>query len=336
MRLLPWLVLMLVSLRFGSLPAAAGEPKEIRVGILGLDAHGLPFTEIVNAPTKTGELAGVRVVAAWPGGSADVPTSQQILRNSIEPVRKLGVEILDSVDAVLRKSDAVMILSIDGRSHLAQAQATIAARKPFFIDKPVAASLTDTIRIFELARQARVPCFSSSSLRYSQGFYGMRNNKAVGEVLGCDAYGPNSPLEPSHPDLFYYGIHGSELLFTIMGPGCVSVSRTRADDADFVVGVWAGGRVGTLRGIRQGATGFGATVFGTKGVVPAGQFEGYAPLLVEIARFFKTGKPPIQMEQTLEIYAFMEAADESKRQDGRPVTLESVLAKAREAATQKK
>jgi predicted dehydrogenase len=327
---------MLLGPLFSTLPAPADEPKELRVGIIGLDAHGLPFTEILNGPKKTGELAGLRVVAAYPGGSADVPASQEILRKSVEPVRKLGVEILDSVDAVLGRSDAVLILSIDGRAHLEQARATIAAGKPFFIDKPVAASLVDAIRIFELARQAGVPCFSSSSLRFSQGFYGMRDNKAVGEVLGCDAYGPNTLLEPSHPDLFYYGIHGSELLFTIMGPGCVSVSRTRADNADFVVGVWTGGRVGTLRGIRQGATGFGATVFGTKGIVPAGKFEGYAPLLVEITRFFKTGKPPVQAEQTLEIYAFMEAADESKRQGGRPVTLESVLGKARAAAVRTK
>jgi predicted dehydrogenase len=336
MRFLFKLALVFLGLLFGMRPASAEGPKEIRVGIIGLDAHGLPFTEILNGPKNTGELAGLRVVAAWPGGSADVPTSQQILRDSVEPVRKLGVEILDSVDAVLRKSDAVMILSIDGRPHLEQARATIAAGKPFFIDKPVAASLVDAIHIFELARQAGVPCFSSSSLRYSQGFYGMRDNRAVGEVLGCDAYGPNSPLEPSHPDLFYYGIHGSELLFTIMGPGCVSVSRTRADNADFVVGVWTAGRVGTLRGIRQGATGFGATVFGTKGVVAAGKFDGYGPLLVEIARFFKTRKPPVQVEQTLEIYAFMEAADESKRQGGHPVTLESVLAKAREVAASRK
>ena len=268
----PALVLLLAC---GDLPASAEEPsKEIRLGILGLDAHGLPFTQIVNDPKKTGDLLGVRVVAAWPGGSPDVPTSQEILGRSVEPVRKLGVEILDSVDAVLRKSDAVLILSIDGRTHLELARATIAARKPFFIDKPVAASLADTIRIFEMARQAGVPCFASSSLRYSQGFYGMRDNKAVGKVLGCDAYGPNSPLEPSHPDLFYYGIHGSELLFTIMGPGCVSVSRTRADDADFVVGVWNDGRVGTLRGIRQGAGGFGATVFGDQGRSAGRQVRG--------------------------------------------------------------
>ena len=41
---------------------------------------------------------------------------------------------------------------------------------------------------------------------------------------------------------------------------------------------------------------------------------GYEPLLVEICKFFRTGKPPVTAEETLEIFAFMEAADESKRQ----------------------
>jgi hypothetical protein len=117
------------------------------------------------------------------------------------------------------------------------------------------------------------------------------------------------------------------MLFTIMGPGCASVSRTRTDNADFVVGRWKDGRVGTFRGIRAGATGFGAVVFGAKGIAPAGKFEGYAPLLVEIARFFKTGRPPVDVQQTLEIYAFMEAADESKRQGGCPVRIADVMKK---------
>ncbi len=313
--------------------APAEEPRpELRVGILGLDAHGLPFTQLLNGPDKPAELAGARVVAAWPGGSPDIEISRTLLAKSVEPVRALGVEIVDSIDDVLAQSDAVMILGIDGRSHLEQARRVIAAGKPFFIDKPVAASLADTVRVYRLAEQANVPCFSSSSLRYSPGILGMRNDPAVGEVRGCDAYGPNTPLEPTHPDLFYYGIHGTEMLFTIMGTGCVSVTRVRTEGTDIVVGVWDDGRVGTFRGIREGARGFGATVFGTKAIAPAGPFVGYPPLLVEIVRFFQTGKAPVTVEETLEIYAFMEAADESKRRGGAPVTLESVLAKARAAA----
>jgi hypothetical protein len=98
------------------------------------------------------------------------------------------------------------------------------------------------------------------------------------------------------------------------------------------IGVWKDGRIGTFRGIRDGQRGYGSTVFGTKGIVPGGGFDGYEPLIIEIIRFFKTGKPPVTAEQTLEIFAFMEAADESKRLGGRPITLESVIEKARQSA----
>ena len=138
--------------------------------------------------------------------------------------------------------------------------------------------------------------------------------------------------EEHHPDLFWYGIHGVETLFTIMGPGCESVSRTQTPDGELAVGVWKGGRVGTFRGIRAGKSDYGALVFGSKAIMPSGGYAGYQPLVVEIAKFLQTGKPPVSAEETLEIYAFMEAADESKRQGGAPVKLASVMEKAQAAA----
>ena len=51
-----------------------------------------------------------------------------------------------------------------------------------------------------------------------------------------------------------------------------------------------------------------------------------------ILDFFKTGKVPVQPEETLDIYAFMEAADESKRKGGAPVSVESVMEQARNKA----
>jgi hypothetical protein len=90
--------------------------------------------------------------------------------------------------------------------------------------------------------------------------------------------------------------------------------------------------VGTFRGLRKAPYKYGGTIFGTKGNAPVGDYGGYEPLVVEIVKFFKTGQPPVSAEETIEIYAFMEAADESKRQGDRPVTIESVLAKARAQA----
>jgi len=321
--------LVLAAVAIVSLPAsgAGAPPTPIRVGIIGMDAHALPWTQIINGPKASGELAEMRIVVGYPGGSRDVPMSMEILGKSVEPIRKLGVEIVDSIEKVIAKSDAVMILSIDGRPHLAQARPVFAARKPVFIDKPIAGSLADAITIFRLAKEHQVPCFSSSALRFAMVTPAMRKDPKLGEIRACDTFSP-ATIEPHHPDLFYYGIHGVEPLFTVMGTGCKSVTRVHAEKADLVVGLWEGGRIGTFRGMRECPHTYGATVFGLKGISHVSKFEGYELLLVEIVRFFKTGKAPVSPEETLEIIAFMEAADESKRQGGCPVSLESVMKSA--------
>jgi predicted dehydrogenase len=312
-----------------STTGAAEEGKPLRAGIIGLDtSHVVAFTGLLNNPAARGVLAEVRIVAAYPGGSPDVSASRDRIDGFTATLRdKHKVEIVKSIDDLLSKVDVVFLESVDGRPHLEQARPVIKAHKPLFIDKPVAGSLADAVAIYKLAKEHDVPVFSSSSLRFSPGIQAMRNDPKVGSVQGCAAYGPCS-LEPHHPDLFWYGIHGVETLFTIMGPGCVSVTRVHSKDTDYVTGTWKDGRIGTFRGIRGGKADYGALVFGSKGIAPSGGYGGYEPMVEEICRFFKTGKPPVSAEETLEIYAFMEAADESKRHDGAPVTLKSVLDKA--------
>jgi predicted dehydrogenase len=329
--------LMMAGFVFAEFAAAgearqAGSSKPLRAGIIGLDtSHVTAFTQLLNGPDPKPELAGVRVVAAYPGGSPDIPASRDRVAGYTQELRdKYGVVIVSSIDELLSRVDVVLLESVDGRPHLEQARPVFQAHKPVFIDKPVAGSLADAIAIFELAGKSNTPCFSSSSLRYSPGIAGMRTNDKIGDVVGCDAYGPCS-LEEHHPDLFWYGVHGVEALFTIMGTGCERVSRVQTEGSELVAGVWKGGRIGTYRGIRQGHHDYGAAVFGTKGIAPSGGYGGYEPLVVEIVKFFKTGKPPVSAEETLEIFAFMEAADESKRQGGKPVEIATVMAKARSA-----
>jgi len=313
----------------GSVAAAAEGPAPIKVGIIGLDAHGVPWTKIINGPNPAAPISDMRVVAAYPAFSPDIPFSNDNIQKNIETVRGLGVEITGTIEELVAKVDAVIVASIDGRPHPQQCKPVFGTGKPLYVDKPVAASLAEVVALFREAERTGTPCFSNSSLRYSPGIAGMRSDPKVGRVLGCDAWSNNKSILPEHPDLFYYGVHGCEILFTIMGPGCRTVSRVHGQTADIAVGVWEDGRVGTFRGILEGRAGFGANVFGDKGVAPAGKFEGYEPLVVEIAKFFKTRKPPITVQEILEIYAFMEAADESKRQGGRPISIQEVLEKAK-------
>lgn len=306
---------------------AAADPPEIKVGIIGLDtSHATAFTKELNDPAAKEDLAHCRVVAAYPQGSPDIESSTSRVPGYIEEVKKHGVEIVDSIDELLKRVDCVLLETNDGRPHLEQAIPVFKAGKPVFIDKPVAGSLADAIAIYAAAKKYGCPVFSSSSLRFSPGAQELRGG-SLGEITGCDAYSPCS-LEKTHPDLYWYGIHGCETLFTVMGTGCETVSRATSADFDVAVGTWKDGRIGTFRGIRKGGAGYGGTAFGSKGIKEVGNFGGYRPLAVEIVKFFRTKETPVTAEETLEIYAFMEAADESKRRGGAPATIAEVTKKA--------
>ena len=306
----------------------AGKSAELRVGMIGLDtSHAPAFTELLNNPEAKNHIAGGKVVAAFKGGSPDIESSISRVEGYTKTLReKYGVKIVDSIPELCQQVDVVFLESVDGRPHLEQARPVIEAGKPIFIDKPVAGSLKDAIAIFRLAKEHKVPCFSSSSYRYYESMVELKKAD-VGAIRSAISYGP-CHLEPHHPDFFWYGVHPVEGLFTVMGTGCQSVSRTTTADTDVATGVWKDGRVGTLHGLRSPITPHKVVVFGTKAVVL--QREGaddYAPLVREIMRFFQTGVAPVSPEETLEMFAFMEAADESKRRAGSPVTLSEVMEK---------
>lgn len=109
-------------------------------------------------------------------------------------------------------------------------------------------------------------------------------------------------LEKSHPDLFCYGIHGVETLFTVMGIGRESVVRNHTVETDVVVRTLKDGRIGTFRGRRSGQHSYGGMAFGEEGEASVGPYTGYLSSLVKIVELFGTGIPPFSREEILEIY----------------------------------
>ena len=306
---------------------AQAQQKVFRIGMIGLDtSHATAFTRLINDPAKN---YGCKVVAGYPGGSPDIHDSASRVEKFTEELRdKHGVEIVGSIEELCQKVDGVLLESVDGRPHLSQAKPVIAAKKPLFIDKPMAGNLADVLEIFRLANENNVPCWSSSSLRYFPAIVEMNQKDEIGEVLGCDVYSPCS-LEEHHPDLYWYGVHGVEMLFTVMGPGCETVQRVQTKDCEFVVGLWQDGRIGTYRGLRTPTTNYGITIFGSKSIIQGGKYGGYEPLVDEIIKFFKTGKVPVPQAETIEIFAFMSAADESKAKEGAAVSIPEIIEKAK-------
>jgi len=297
-----------------------------RVGIIGLDtSHVTAFTARFNDSENANHVPGARVVAAFKGGSPDIPSSADRIDGFTETLQNdYGVRLYDSIEEMCRNVDAVLLESVDGRPHLEQAIPVFEAGLPVFIDKPFAGSLKDAISIYKLAKRSGVACWSSSSLRFYPGVVDVATAEK-GELKGAFSYGP-AKLDPHHPDFFWYGIHPTEALFTVMGPGVKTVSRSFTPDNDVITGIWKDGKLGVVYGIRNSKTAYKVTAFGTERIVEQERGGDYTPLLREIVRFFRTGKAPVSLEETIEIYAFMEAADESKRRGGAPVSLEEVLA----------
>ncbi len=313
------------------LPVVSAMADNLRIGLIGLDtSHSEQFTLRLNDPANPNHVPGARVVAAFPCASPDLPESTSRIAGFTTTLRdKFGVKMLGSIAEVCAATDAVMILSVDGRPHLDQAKQVIACGKPFFLDKPVAASLKDAVEIYKLAEAAKVPLFSASATRWWPGVVEVANSEKL-PARAVLSYGP-APVLPHHPDLFFYGIHSAEALFTVMGAGCLSVERTSAPDVSVVTGLWEGGRLGTLYALHtlpMGSTDYKLIRFGQEKITEQASQGDYTPLLREIIKFFQTRQPPVTARQTLEIYAFMEAAQESKRQQGRPIVLREVLQKA--------
>lgn len=313
------------------LPTVSAMADNLRIGLIGLDtSHSEQFTLRLNDPANPNHVPGARVVAAFPCASLDLPESSSRIEGFTATLRdKFGVKMLGSIAEVCAATDAVMILSVDGRLHLDQAKQVIACGKPLFLDKPVAASLKDAVEIYKLAEAAKVPLLSASATRWWPGVVEVANSEKLAARAAL-SYGP-APVLPHHPDLFFYGIHSAEALFTVMGSGCLSVERTSAPDVSVVTGLWEGGRLGTLYALHtlpMGSTDYKLIRFGQEKITEQASQGDYTPLLREIIKFFQTRQPPLTARQTLEIYAFMEAAQESKRQQGRPIILRDVLQKA--------
>lgn len=318
-----WLLAAGLAQTPGAAPAAT-----MRIGIVGLDSsHSVAFTEMLNDPKAPGHVSGARVVCAFPGGSPDVAMSASRLAGFTREMReKYGVEIVTSLPALVSKVDAIMILSVDGRAHLPQARAVFGSGKPVYIDKPLAASYGDGRAILQLALKTGTPIFSASAARYYANVVACKNDPGLGRITGCDSYSP-APLEPHNPGLFWYGVHAVEMLYSVLGPGCDSVRCWHTDQTDLVVGHWSDGRIGTVRGLRNGSHPYGVEVFGTRGVRASAcdtRPENYEGLVQQIVRFFHTRRSPVSDGEMLEVLRFMQAAEISQQHGGRPVRLRDV------------
>jgi len=293
--------------------------QDLKLGIIGTDtSHATAFTKLLNDPLASDHIGGAKVVAAYKGGSPDIEESaKRTDEYAAEIQKKWEVKIVPSISDLCPLVDGILLESVDGRPHLAQFREAAKCGKPVFIDKPLASTFPDALAIAALAAKEHIPWFSASALRFSE-VQDMKNP----DVTGAIVWAPG-PMEPHHElDLTWYGIHGVEMLYTILGPGCVEVSRMSSKEEDVLTGRWADGRLGVVHLERPyGKYGAIAFVKGQKIDSRPDVRVSYIPLVRKIVEFMHTQKPPVPNDETMEMFAFMDASQKSKQQNSAAVKL---------------
>ena len=295
--------------------SAALPGADLRLGIIGTDtSHVSVFSKAFNDSASPSHIPGAKVVIAFKGGSPDIKSSADRVEGyAKELADKYGVQIVPQISEMCGKVDGILLESVDGRKHLAQFKEAAKCGKPVFIDKPLAATYADAKEIARIAKASNVPWFSASSLRWAEILPPLRSPKNQTVTV----WGPG-PLESTHQlDLSWYAIHPIEMLFTVMGPGCIEVTRT-ASTNDVITCKWKDGRLGTVNVLRPYGD-YGAIAFREKEIVSTPKYKhSYTNMLKELVQFFATGVPPVSNEETMEIFAFMDAAQRSKENGGKP------------------
>ena len=294
----------------------------IKIGIVGLDiSHCTAFTRIFHDRAFEYHVPGADVIAAYPGGSSMFSKSRERVKGFTDELRSVyRVPIIEDLSEVADQADAILLESVDGRQHLEQFR-QLAVGKPVFIDKPFACSTEDARAIIDIAKKTDTPIVSCSSIRFAPDIHALISSNE--KVVTCEAYGPAILLD-DYPGLFWYGIHSTEVLFAFMGSGCRSVRCLEHPCTDVVLGQWEDGRPGLIRGTRLEDSTFGCVVHTKGGVyhaVSTDNLSSYHMMLQKLVDFFRSGISPIDIEQTFQIIAFIEAANKSKEKEGRPVEL---------------
>jgi len=291
--------------------------KTLQIGIAGLDtSHVGAFANLLHDSSNEHHVPGGRITVAFPGGSPDFPLSIDRVEKFTTDLRETHkVEIVDSLAALRGKCDAVMLESVDGRVHAAQFREVAEWGLPVFIDKPLAISVADAREIAKIAEEKQVRVTSASAIRFAEAF---RFTLAAGgdePLLGADLFGPMAFVDGC-PGYFWYGIHSVEMLFAAMGPGCQEVMVASAESHDVLVGRWADGRLGAVRGNRAGNNSFGGTIHRKTGSLAfdlsTGKKPYYASLLEKVIPFLAGEAEVVSLPEMIEVIGFLDAANRSR------------------------
>jgi hypothetical protein len=209
--------------------------------------------------------------------------------------RAKGVELLDSIEAVVDKSDYLVVLSPDNPEfHEELAMLPLMSGKPTYVDKTFAPDRKTAQRMFELAAKHKTPLYSSSALRFAEEYASL-------EREGIDAIVSFGPGRYDN-----YSIHQIEPIVMLMGSEAERVMFTGTDKSPSLLIGFSGGRQASIH--LFGGSPFALTLNYASGKFASVKAESdfFAPFIRNMTRFFETGQATVDPAETIAIMTIIE------------------------------
>jgi len=234
-------------------------------------------------------------------------------RTSAQWAKDMGIPLCDTIEEVVEKSDALIVLSPNhSEKHEELCQLPLRSGKPVYVDKTFAPDGHVARRLFDLAASSGTPCYSSSALRNAPEYKAVQRDG----LWAISSWGPN--------DLATYAIHQVEPIVMLMGVPTSRVLYMPGKDWYTLTIEFADGRGATVSGFMGDGTPFTMNICGKAGSqIVTAEADFFKPFTEELVEFFFTGQPPVDSKETLMIMDILAAGDLARQRPGEWVKVQA-------------
>lgn len=283
---------------------------KIKVALIGLDtSHTIEFARRMQAPDCPADqkVPGLKAVSCLRFSTPF--QSETGLNERQKQLEDWGVKVTLDFDEAVADCDALMIEINDPSYHLNYFTRCANLGKPIFLDKPMADTLANARKISDLINSKNLKVFSASSLRFVPQL--KETCDKMPSPIFVTFYGPLGKA-PAGSSIVWYGVHTFEMLERAMGRGAAGVFVKKDSAGITAVVKYPDNRRGIVE-LTYDAFVYGGCLRNKETAAPfsVDMTRAYSDLLFETAKFFKTGKTPVAIEDTLEIMGLLDAADRS-------------------------
>lgn len=261
-----------------------------------------------NYPQWLKEASGGELEVKYAYGKITSPLTGM---TSAQWCQKYGVELVESVEELIAKSDCLNVLSPDNpEMHGELCQLPLRSGKRVYVDKTFSNSRQEAQALFALAGDHGTPCFSASALRFAQELEGVDREQLAGLV----SVGPG-PLDN-------YAIHQIEPILALMGPEVRRVMFTGSAALPSALLEFADGRLAHLSHHGWDCP-FAMTLDKKDATTQRVEIvsDYFHRFMEEMARFFLGAEPSVPHQDTIAVIAVREALLNASAQPGQWVNL---------------